>query len=84
MRDMHNYYAEQGIEIPKLHPHELRHTRATLWVNKGLNLYAIANVLGHSDLKMLRKRYAHENVESTREMLNINVHISMNNKKDEF
>jgi integrase len=84
MRDMHNYYAEQGIEIPKLHPHELRHTRATLWVNKGLNLYAIANVLGHSDLKMLRKRYAHENVESTREMLNINVHINVNKGKDEF
>lgn len=84
MKDMHNYYEENGINIPKLHPHELRHTRATIWVNEGLNLYAIANILGHSDLKMLRKRYAHENVESTREMLNINVHINMNNKNDEF
>lgn len=71
MRDMQAYYAEQGLDIPVLHPHELRHTRATLWVNSGANLFAVADVLGHSDLKMLRKRYAHSDVDSTRRMLNI-------------
>lgn len=71
MRDMHNHYAEQGINIPELTAHELRHTRATLWVNSGANLFAIADILGHSDLKMLRKRYAHSDVESTRALLGI-------------
>lgn len=71
MRDMHAYYAEQGIDVPMLHPHELRHTRATLWVNSGANLFAVADVLGHSDLKMLRKRYAHSDVSATRKLLGI-------------
>lgn len=71
MRDMHAYYEDRGIDVPILHPHELRHTRATLWVNDGKNLFAVADVLGHSDLKMLRKRYAHSDTESTREMLGI-------------
>lgn len=61
----------QGIDIPILHSHELRHTRATLWINNGANLFAVADVLGHADLKMLRKRYAHSDVESTRELLKI-------------
>lgn len=71
MRDMHDYYEQQGIDIPKLHPHELRHTRASLWVNEGANLFAVADVLGHADLKMLRKRYAHSDVESTRKLLGL-------------
>ncbi|NMA65592.1 MAG: site-specific integrase [Clostridiaceae bacterium] len=72
MKEMSEYYLKKKeIEVPMLNPHELRHTRATLWVNDDLNLFAVANVLGHSDLKMLRKRYAHSDVESTRKMLKI-------------
>lgn len=73
MNDMHEYFLsqEEPIDIPKLNPHELRHTRATLWVNDGLNLFAISNVLGWGDLKMLKKRYAHRDIESTRGLLNI-------------
>lgn len=71
MKDMHLYYIEQGVDIPELTPHELRHTRASIWVNDGENIFAVADVLGHADLKMLRKRYAHSDVESTRALLNI-------------
>lgn len=71
MKDMHGHYAEQGLDIPALTPHELRHTRASIWVNDGENIFAVADVLGHADLKMLRKRYAHSNVESTRALLKI-------------
>lgn len=71
MRDMQAHYAELGIGIPMLHPHELRHTRASIWVNDGENIFAVADVLGHADLKMLRKRYAHADVESTRKLLKI-------------
>lgn len=71
MRDMHNYYEKLGIDLPKLNPHELRHTRASIWVNNGANLFAVADALGHADLQMLRKRYAHSDPESTRNMLGI-------------
>lgn len=71
MNDMHNHYLKYNIDIPILSPHELRHTRATLWVNSGKNLFAIASVLGHSDLKMLQQRYAHKDTESLRNLLDL-------------
>lgn len=71
MNDMHKHYLKYNIDIPILSPHELRHTRATLWVNSGKNLFAIASVLGHSDLKMLQQRYAHKDTESLRNLLDL-------------
>ena len=71
MSDMQNYYFSRGIHIPIYSPHQLRHTRASIWVNSNINLYAIAKVLGHADLDMLRKRYAHSDVEQLRLLLNI-------------
>jgi len=71
MKDMHDYYIKQNIDVPMLNPHELRHTRATIWVNDGENLFAVADILGHSDLKMLRKRYAHADPESVRKLLKL-------------
>ena len=71
IKDMHNYYAEKNIDIPMYTPHQLRHTRASIWVNEGKNIYAVAKVLGHSDLDMLRKRYAHSDVEQLRKLLEI-------------
>lgn len=65
MRDMKNEYPN----IPVLHPHELRHTRATLWVEQGVELFYIAKLLGHSDLKMLMQRYGHSNLESLKRAL---------------
>ena len=58
-------------EVPPLSPHELRHTRATLLKDQGKDIYSIAKLLGHSDLDMLSKRYAHDNVEALREALDI-------------
>lgn len=71
MTEMQAYYKAKEIDIPILNPHELRHTRASLWVNKGINLFAIAEVMGWGDLKMLRKRYAHPDIESTRTLLDL-------------
>lgn len=71
MSDMHDYYMEQGLDIPILNPHELRHTCATLLVNSEKNLLAIAKLLGHSDLKMLNQVYAHTDSNAIREMLEI-------------
>ena len=61
----------QHPEIPFLTPHELRHTRATLWKDAGVDLFSIAKLMGHADLDMLAKRYAHNNVETLRKALQI-------------
>lgn len=69
MTDMVDYYAAYNISVPALNPHELRHTRTSLWVNDDINLYAVASVMGWADLKMLRKRYAHPDIEKIRKAL---------------
>ena len=71
MHDMHQYYLEQNIDVPELNPHELRHTRTSLWVNNGKNLFSVASVMGWGDLKMLRKRYAHPDIEQARKNLDL-------------
>ena len=71
MKEMQAYYAEKGIDIPIYTPHQLRHTRASIWVNSGKNIYAVAKVLGHANLDMLQKRYAHSNIEQLRQLLDI-------------
>lgn len=67
MESMHQAYPE----IPILSPHELRHTRATLWKDAGVDLFTIAKTLGHGDLDMLAKRYAHDNLEVRRAALGL-------------
>lgn len=73
MEEMRDYYAslENPIDMKILAPHELRHTCTSLLVNADKNLYAIASVLGWRDLKMLREKYAHEDMEAIREMLDL-------------
>lgn len=56
-------------ELPKLSAHELRHTRATLWVAGGMPVIQIARLLGHSDMRMLLKIYDHTDVETLREAI---------------
>ena len=58
-------------EVPFLTPHELRHTRATLWKDEGVDLFSIAKLMEHADLDMLAKRYAHNNVDTLRKALKL-------------
>jgi integrase len=39
--------------------HELRHTYATMLVNRGCPLVFVANQLGHTDTRMVEKHYGH-------------------------
>lgn len=65
MRALHKAYPD----VPELSPHELRHTRATLWIAQGVDPYMVARLLGHSDLKMLTKIYDHTSAETLRNAL---------------
>lgn len=73
MDDLHKVYPE----FPSLTPHELRHTRATLWLAQGISPLMVAKLLGHSDTKMLAKIYDHTTVDTLR-----NVIIDAKKKKD--
>lgn len=52
-------------DITDLRFHDLRHTAATYMVMGGVDLVTVAEILGHSDLKMVM-RYAHPTPENKR------------------
>jgi len=56
-------------DFPKLSPHEIRHTRATLWIAQGIDPYMVARLLGHCDTKMISKVYDHTRPETLEEAL---------------
>jgi len=56
-------------EIPKLTPHELRHTRATLWLAQGISPHMAAKLLGHCGTQMLARVYDHTTVETLRKVI---------------
>jgi integrase len=39
--------------------HDLRHTAGTLALKQGVPLHTVSKMLGHSDLAMTRRHYAH-------------------------
>lgn len=57
-----SYYMRNSCKIAELSNvcfHSLRHTFASNLVNKGVNLMAIAEALGHKDTTMVQKHYGH-------------------------
>ena len=66
-----HHFEDEGKEFEILNPHELRHTRATLWVEQDRNLFAIAEEMGWSDLEMLKKVYGHPDIQKIKSMLGI-------------
>ena len=52
-------------EIKNFKLHDLRHTFATRLAQKGIDIYMIAKLLGHEDIRMTQ-RYAHHSPESLR------------------
>lgn len=47
-----------AAELPDVRIHDLRHTYASVLVNKGVSLYEVQTLLGHSSAQMTQ-RYAH-------------------------
>jgi integrase len=46
-------------ELGKWHPHELRHSAASLMLAKGVPLQVVSEVLGHSSIRMTADVYGH-------------------------
>jgi integrase len=50
--------AALGADLEGLHPHELRHTAASLAVSAGANVKAVQHMLGHANASMTLDEYA--------------------------
>lgn len=56
--------------ISRLHPHLLRHTFATRYLENGGNIYSLQTILGHSTLEMV-KRYLHLDTSTVRKNFDV-------------
>lgn len=63
--------ASKELNIPKLTPHELRHTYGTLLREKGVDIYTIQKVMDHSDISVTAGTYVHNDIEVLRKQLKI-------------
>lgn len=59
------------LDIDYLSPHELRHTYGTILREKGIDLYTISRLLGHSDSKVTESVYVHNDIEVLRQRMGL-------------
>jgi len=49
----------QRAGLGKWHPHELRHSAASLLSHSGVSIEEVADVLGHTDVRITSSTYRH-------------------------
>ena len=57
--------------IKELTPHELRHTFGTVEREKGVDIYSIQKLMGHSDIKVTSEKYVHNDISVLRKAMKI-------------
>ena len=73
--------ALKTAQIENFHFHDLRHCFCSYMRQRGVDLHTIAVLAGHRDLRMT-KRYAHLNVDSLRDAINVLGHVLVTVKED--
>jgi integrase len=56
-REFHPLLKKAGL--PRMRFHDLRHTAASLLLNRGVNIKVVSEMLGHADVSMTLRVYAH-------------------------
>lgn len=56
-RSFKRYLAKAGL--PAIRFHDLRHTAATLLLSRGINPKVVSEMLGHADISITLRIYAH-------------------------
>lgn len=75
------YTAPKRAVIKKFRFHDLRHTFATRLAQSGIDIFMIAKLLGHKDIRMTQ-RYAHHCPESLRH--GVNILDALNRQKEKY
>lgn len=65
-----NRYAEKG-NVKRIRIHDFRHSHASLLANNGINIQEVARRLGHSNITITLKTYAHLYPKETERALNV-------------
>lgn len=60
-----------SLGLPYLVPHELRHTFGTVLREKGVDIYTISRVMGHSDVVVTDKIYVHNDYDVLRKNMGL-------------
>lgn len=63
--------AKLPVTIPRLTPHELRHTYGTNLRRRGVDIYSIQKIMGHKDIKMTTELYVHNEVEELQKAISL-------------
>ena len=63
--------ASAELSIPRLSAHELRHTYGTLLRERGVDIYTIQKVMGHSDIRVTADRYVHNDIDTLKKALGL-------------
>lgn len=61
--------ARVAAGMPHVNFHDLRRSCATMMIEKGVDLYVVSKLLGHSSVAVTQKRYAHLQIDRVREEL---------------
>lgn len=61
----------RDLNIPYLSPHELRHSYGSVLYERGVDIYTISKILGHSDISITAKIYVHSSPDSLRKSLKL-------------
>jgi integrase len=62
--------AAESAGIEDVGPHTLRHSAATAWLENGVNLKAVSELLGHADIRITADCYGHVSEETSRAAMN--------------
>lgn len=65
------HMAKLPVDIPRLTPHEMRHTYGTDLRRRGVDIYSIQKIMGHKDIKMTTELYVHNEVEELQKAINL-------------
>ena len=69
------------FQIPRLSPHELRHTCGTALRRRGVDIYTIQQYLGHRDIEVTANTYVHSEVEALRSALSASSNTTTNSRQ---
>ena len=69
-------------DLPRIRLHDLRHTAATMLINAGLNIRAVASRLGHANPNVTLQVYSHALQSADREAANIMDKITSKSDKN--